>query len=254
MYKSETLNFSSMLKCLPSDVSYKKLLQVLLHDPFWISSSFLLCIHLRSSVIRLLFRNHILWFDHKKPLSISLFISTTTSSSCPFSQRGTLWLPLKVKLKMSSASFLNNSSNFTDFILSFSSSFCFIKRHSPAYSPTLLTLSVSWLLRSSSWQTAFHSPQSHRYSSSQGIRLLSHLALKIADTPFYFFIISIQKLLDMQAYSVSVTEQPVGSQPHRLGRKLCQHNSGAVNTAGLSKQALFLSPNCNHKVNFAEAP
>lgn len=147
--KSETLNFRSMLKYLPSDVSYKKLLQVLLHEPFWISSSFLLCINLRGSVVRLLFWNHILWFDHEKLLSISLLISTTTTSSCPFSQRGTLWLPLKVKLKMSSASFLNNSSNFPDFGLSISSSLCFIKRHSPAYTPTLLTRSVSWLLRSS---------------------------------------------------------------------------------------------------------
>ncbi len=182
----------------------------------------LLCIHLSSSIKLLPFSNPILWFKPKETVIASpLPPHTHTAPPLPsslllLSQQGTLSPPLKIKLTIFSANtLLLVSSNFNDFGSQSDSPLLLIQFHSPAYKPTRLLQSVSWLLRSSPTDIKPHTAGHPAIvnSSSQRIQTSSHLAPKTADTSVYLLSF-LSKTPRYASLLNSFTEQPVGSQPH----------------------------------------
>lgn len=161
--------------------------------------------------------------NQKKMLSLSHFSQSAGNFVTSFENK------VDSILEHSPSGFLNNSSNFNDFGLSLT--LLLIQCHSPAYIPTLPIHSVSWLLWSSPTDIKLHTidHQAIVNSSSQGFRpqAIWHLKLQtLRFTSFHFY----PKLSDMPAYSISFTEQPVGSQPHCPSMK-CDCASTTVKTS-----------------------
>lgn len=166
------------------------------------------------------------------------FRSPSTTSSLSSQSAGNFVASFENNLTISSASFLNNSSNFTG------SPLLLIKCHSPACLQTSTADPLCFLniLIISHWhQTEYRSAPNYSYSSSHRFRpqAIWHQKLQtVRFTSFQFF----PKLSDMPAHSISSTEQPVGSQAHCPSTR---HNSGDIDTGGPSKQAR-LTLNFNH--------
>lgn len=145
------------------------------------------------------------WFKLKEIMSLSHFCQSAGNFVTSFENKLD-----NILSEHSLASFLCTSSN--DFGLGLTPLSSWSK--SPACRPTLLHQSVSWQLRSSPTDIKLHTNHPAIVKSSlQGFRpqAIWHPKLEtLRFTSFHFH----PKLSDMPAFTISFTEQPVGSQPH----------------------------------------
>lgn len=161
--------------------------------------------------------------------------SPSTTSSLSSQSAGNFVTSFENDLTISSASFLNNSSNFTGCPL------LLIKCHSPACLQTSTADPFCFLniLIISHWhQTEYHSAPNYSYSSSRRFRpqAIWHQKLQTVQfTSFQFY----PKLSETPAHSISSTEQPVGSRAHCPSMKHnCASTTVEISTREVSANKL----------------
>ena len=181
-------------KKLSSDVGFEILVQMLLGGWAVFALNFffspLLCIHLSSSIRLLPFKksntliqtNHLSFSSPPPPPIFSP--SSQSAGNCVTSCENKV---NNILVRHSSPSFLNNFLKLQWLWAQSDSPLLPIQCHFPAYKPTPLVHSVSWLLWSSPTDIKLHTNDHPAIanSSSQRIQTSSHLASETADTTVY---------------------------------------------------------------------